>query len=357
MAALLIGPASASANDEEPNISIAGSGALAVEGEEGEPTLTGHLTIFNTGAADEAIELALQPSGTNGVEVESFAPQSIAAGSAERVAIVFDGFDDLDEIVTGQLVLSGDTELLSRDVSLTPAAQPAAPWPEVLIVVALAVTLGLMLVVLGAVPRESRAQLRKRATGPKWTFASWASILTALGAVLGTVLTGVTLPEVVSQIDKETLVELNLLFLALIAVAPFAFYAVRARDTTEADQAAGLTGYNAMLLFSCCLTCGAVVGQIGTLALLAWELIGGGFWGWFAVAFAGVLALLSLAYGFQTTVRLVVTDWEAIAKADAEAAKKVAATQGFELQPDDLGGPVALPDRVPSITARRPVLP
>ena len=358
VAVALVTPAAASgAGAEGPVLSIVGEGPLAVEAEAGVEDTKGYITVFNSGATAKTVEVELQAASSTDVIVKDFEPDSVGPASAERITIEFDGLSELTEPASGQLVVTGDVVPLAREATLTPAPQPSAPWPQVLVVIALAFTLGMMLVIAGDVRIKDRALLRKRATGPKWTFSSWATILTAVGAVLGTALGAVTLPDVPTEIDKATLVELNVLFLALIAIAPFVFYAIRAKESKPEEQAAGLTGYNGVLLFSCCLTCGAVMGQLGALALLAWELIGGGFWGWFAVVAIGLIAILALVYCFQTTKRVVTTDWEAIAKADAEAAKKAAASAGLAIQLDDLSGQTPIVDRVPAVAPQRPVLP
>jgi hypothetical protein len=113
-------------------------------------------------------------------------------------------------------------------------------------------------------------KLTKQAPGPKWGFgSSWTTNLTAVGATLGTVLGAATLPDVPSQIDKDTFVQLNLGFGLLVVIAPFLFHALRwpIRKTAMDDN--GLYGGNVTLLVACCLTFAAVLGELATLALLS----------------------------------------------------------------------------------------
>jgi hypothetical protein len=111
---------------------------------------------------------------------------------------------------------------------------------------------------------------------PKWSVESWATHLTAVGALVGTVLGSASLPEVPRQIDKNSLVALSLLFGALVVVAPFVFQAVQSpRVSANAPEEEGGNGYTWVLLVSCWLTLGAVFGQLATLGLATWEIAGG----------------------------------------------------------------------------------
>jgi hypothetical protein len=234
------------------------------------------------------------------------------------VAVTFTGLDALKkDPVEGQIVVTGGAEPVARAVTITPAPQPKHDWPELIFwgsVLAFVVLLVLGIVV-------GWGKLRKKAPGPKWSFSSWATTLTAAGGILGTVLGAATLPDVPQQIDKDTLVRLNLLFTVMVVVGPFLFQAIRNPKTDPSDQEAGYSGWNLTLLLSCALTGAAVGGELATLGLLGWELASGGVWGEAILWAVGVVGLFAAYYFGVTIFWLVRTDWK---KIDEDAAKAAA---------------------------------
>jgi hypothetical protein len=256
------------------------------------------------------------------VTIEDFNPKSAAGGSATRVAVTFAGLDKIEkEPVEGQIVVTGGAEPVARAVEITPAPQPSREWPEWIFWRSVAVFI--ILLVVGLV--VGNTSLLNPAPGPKWSFDSWATTLTAAGGILGTVLGAATLPEVPQQIDKDSLVRLNLLFTVMVVVGPFLFQALRNPTTSASDQESGYSGWNITLLLSCATTGAAVFGELVTLGLLGWELTDGGEWGeaikWAVVA----VALIAAYYFLVTVIRLVRTDW----KGPAEEAAKEAARQRY----------------------------
>jgi hypothetical protein len=151
--------------------------------------------------------------------------------------------------------------------------------------------------------RERRAWLKTAAEPPKWEFDSWATTLTAIGGVFAVVLGEVTFPEVPSQVSKDELVNLNILFGGLVLLGPFLFVAIGSFPTAK-------TGTNRTMLFACTFTLWAVIGQLGCFGLLAWELLDGNPW-------AHVLAVATIAgivlawlYFFFTLTKQAVPDEE-----------------------------------------------
>jgi hypothetical protein len=200
-------------------------------------------------------------------------------------------------------------------------------------------------VALRARAKKKGHLLLKKAPGPKWGFDSWATTATAVGAILGTVLGGATLPEVPHEIDKQSLVALNLLFGGLVVLAPFVFQAIRKPTAPAADPDAGLWGYNVALLFACSLTCGAVLGEIATLTLLAWELTGGGGWGVVAIVGLAAVGVLAAYYFAVTSWSLATTDWEVLAakkKAEAQQAQREALEEAAPEALEEAGAPVVV---------------
>lgn len=201
---------------------------------------------------------------------------------------------------------------------ITPALHPSADWPKVIVIGSLVAMVILWFGVLAVaiVKHKSTTLLTGKAPGPKWSFDSWATTLTAGGAILGTVLATATFPTAPRQIDKESLVRLSLLFGALVIVAPFVFQTIRRPRASAAEQDAGLWGYNWSLLLACSITCGAVLGELAAFGLLSWELIGGHTWGWIAVLVMIVLGVLGAWYFILTSWQLATTDWAATVAAD-----------------------------------------
>ena len=241
---------------------------------------------------------------------------------------------------------------------ITAALHPWADWPKVVVIGSLAamVILWFGILVVAISNRKSTTLLRGKAPGPKWSFDSWATTLTAGGAILGTVLATATYPAVPRQIDKESLVRLSLLFGALVVVAPFVFQAIRRPTPSAADQDAGLWGYNWSLLLACSITCGAVLGELAASALLSWELIGGHTWGWIAVGVVALLGLLGAWYFILTSWQLATTDWAAKVVADHATASN--ASKSFVMGIAQASRGEDVPDEVlQPLTAAAPTAP
>jgi hypothetical protein len=123
--------------------------------------------------------------------------------------------------------------------------------------------------------------------------------------VLGTVVASVTFPAFPVEIDKDTLITLTVFFGLLAVVGPFIFECIR---HASADQS-GLQGYNGTLLIAFSVTLAAVLGELGALGLLFWEILSGGALGWVAVVAAGLACILAVIYFGQTAPDAVSTDW------------------------------------------------
>jgi hypothetical protein len=149
----------------------------------------------------------------------------------------------------------------------------------------------------------------KPVPGPTWSFSSWASNLSLLGGVLATVLAGASL-STSHPLDKSTFVALAAFFVFLIFAGPFIFQCARyhAADPTKS------AGSNLTLLVACSLTLAAVVGQFATLALLYWEILGGGAWGVLACVVAAGFGILVVYYYVVTVPRLLKVEWSATLK-------------------------------------------
>lgn len=309
--ALLASVAPAAARAGGPTLVVLGSDTLDVTGTPHASTATAFVSVFNRGNDPATLTVSFAASSAAGVSVEkSPVPNTVQPGDAKRVKVTFTGLTSLTSVVDGELIVHGGAAPVAKSVSITPAPQPAHLWARDFILGSLILAgLGFVVTAIWACVRCS-GRLTMAAPGPKWEFGgSWATNLTAVGATLGTVLGAATLPAVPSQIDKETLVRLNLGFGLLVVVAPFLFQAVRAPNRKRAVDDDGLYGWNITLLAACSLTYAAVLGELATLALLFWELLRGGSYGVAVVVATGAAGALVAWYFIATVPFAATTDW------------------------------------------------
>jgi hypothetical protein len=302
-----------------PVLSIAGEGELTVTGSGGDTAST-EVVVVNPGEP-VPISVTFHSTGEGTVVVTSLEPEEAAKG-ATLVKVEFSGLSKLGSSESGALEVKGGAAPLVIPTKVARGLHSSASWPVIFVVGAFVVMLLLLLaILLKAEKPGNETYLKKRAPGPKWSFSSWATTLTAVGGLLGTVAASASYPPEPIEISKDSLVSLSLLFAALVVIGPFIFQALRTRTAIAADQDEGLWGYSWALLLSCAITCGAVLGQLACLALLTQELITGGVWAVLALLAVIGLGFLALGYFWQTAWSLATTDWEAMV---AEAEKKAA---------------------------------
>jgi hypothetical protein len=300
----------ASAEASSSGLTIAGTGPVEIAAKQGSDEATGSLVVLNRGARSVGLTAELQAATAPKVTLAHLEPKRVVPG-ATRVDVVVTGLKSVDEKIAGELVLTGDGALVAVGVTITPAPQPSRNWAHDILLGASVLAAALfVLVALLVLAKEGWKRLFASAPGPKWSFSeSWASTLTTSGAVLGTVLGSATLPAVPREIDKQTLVGLNLLFGAAVVAAPFLFQTIRnpRADSTSDDGG----GFNVTLLLACAITFGAVEGELAALALLAWEIVGSSWHD--TVAAVGILAGALAAYYFLvTTFWLARKDWATV---------------------------------------------
>jgi hypothetical protein len=326
VAALLLGaPAHAA-------VQLLGSeDALSVSATTGSDEATTYVTVFNDGKTISRLTASFNASSQSTVKIKSVSPATIAAGQVVRAAIVFTGLKALGDSVSGQLIVDGDGTPSSRPITITPAPQPLLNWAEAIIIGVIAVIFALMIAIFVSAVSDGKASLlTKQAPGPKWSFDSWATTSTALGALLGVVLGSAVLPDVPRQIAKDSLIAMNLVFGGMVVVAPFIFQAVRRSGASPADQDAGLWGYNWVLALACSITCGAVLGELATLSLVGWEVAGPNVWRYVLLLALLLLAILATGYFFTTARELATTDWAALVEKDKQRARREdSALKGF----------------------------
>lgn len=129
------------------------------------------------------------------------------------------------------------------------------------------------LVLAALVVVAARAISRPRGTTidfPQWEFSkSWASNLTVVGAVLGTVLSAKVLPKRTVVVTPDGYTALSLLFGILVVIAPFLYTAFRKGKRTPTGPE--YEGRNGVFLVASAVTIWAVCGEIGTIGLVLYE--------------------------------------------------------------------------------------
>lgn len=322
-----------------PELTVLGSGPVEVKAEAGKDTAEAFVSVLNTGGEPANISVGFQASRSASIKATLAGSAEIKPRQAANVGVRFTGLKGLTEDATGQIVVQGGSKPVAQSATITPALQPLVDWPLVIVLGCMGASLLLIgaiaLRVLGKRSAAGGSLLLGPAPGPKWSYDSWATHLTAVGALLGTVLGAATLPAVPVQIDKESLVGLSLLFAGLAAAGPFVFQAIRSPDA-KAGEEEGNWGYTWGLLIACWLTLGAVLGELTTLGLAAWVITGGDGAGIALEVGLGVLFLLAAYYVVTTANALASVDWRELARKAKQAAEEKQAREAAERWPESV---------------------
>lgn len=323
--ALALLPVSEALAQPGPAISVLNTEPLKVSGSKGEDMVEVKFSVLNAGAP-APITVKFQASSDERVAVQSWNPETLPSG-ATRLIVKLGGVEDLSEAATGQLVVKGGESTVAQSVEVDPSP-PDKPWPSIIVGGSLALSILVALFVAGSLGK-ARDRLQNSAPNPKWEYSSWATTITAVGAVFGTVLGEATFPEFPTNISSSELVNLSILFGVLVLIGPFLFEALRgydiSRDLTKVER----TGSNLTMLIASSFTLWAVLGQLGAFGLLGWELLGGNWLAYVAAVAAGIFILLTCWYFFTTMSEQVRRDW----KKEEEEARKEAGEQGCCQEP------------------------
>jgi hypothetical protein len=333
------------AQDPPPKLTVVGEGPVPVKATADDDAANLALILVNEGPASVRVEdVAFEASSwtppgarspvvrTAGVRVETFGPLKTLPPGATRLVVRLNGLAQLTgDPVDGQLILRGENGrvLGAQSVSITPAPQPSADWPNLFFWLGVGM-LALLAVVAFATLAVARPAgvslgdaLTASAPGPDWTVDGWSGKLALVGGLLAIVLGEITLPTVPREINKETLVQMNVVFVVMLAVGPFVFYALRRRKVRASWGTAvrlldmdtkGVWGLKAVLLGSYVVTAVAVTGQIGALILLGCEITSNS-WHVLVIVIGALLALLALRSFWVVTYGQARADWDAKAKA------------------------------------------
>jgi hypothetical protein len=202
----------------------------------------------------------------------------------------------------------------------TTTFSPAAEWPVVIIASSFGVGALLLAILIRRVIKKTGGTAWLGDSAPssaKWGFESWALHLTGIGGILGTVLGAVALPEAPTQIDKESVVALSLLFGGSVVVAPFLYEAITRWPKVPIGNTEQGTGFIVVMLISCAIVLGGAVGELFTLGLVGWELTGGNARGILCEITLGLLSLLACYYVAVTAYEAAMIEWKPPAEATA----------------------------------------
>jgi hypothetical protein len=294
----------------EPVISILNTEALEVSGEQGQSTVEAKFSVMNTSGRTVRPLATFQAASDERVNVRSVTPKRVKPRDTRIMTVTLGPVDDLSETVTGQIVVDDGTALVAQSVAIAPPP-PDEPWPATLILASVAVAGAAAGWVLFELKRKDNSpDLGDPVPDPEWSFSSWATTLTALGAGFGVVLTAVTYPSVPGHVGKEELVNLNILFGLILLSAPFVFEALRKFTPAEKANKPKRRGTKGLLLFASSLTLWAVVGEVLALGLLGFELVDGDS-AWVAPVAAVGFVALAIKYFIATTRQQIEMDWKA----------------------------------------------
>jgi hypothetical protein len=295
---------------------ILGHAPVEVKAKPGQANATAYISVLNTGHRPARVHVSFQASTSEAVKAKVSSRTMIERGKAARLAVTFTGLTKLKGGASGQLVVQGGSKPVAQSATIireSPPPKPLVDWPPFIVGIAIGLAAVLMILVAVCVFGKNSSLLHGPAPGPKWSFDSWASKLTAVGALLGTVLGAATLPSG-AQIDKASLIGLSLLFAGLTAASPFVFQALRSPKVAMSSEEDANWGYTWGLLIACWLTLGGVLGQLMTLGLASWLIVGGDVWSILLEIALGLLVILAAYYVVVTAYGLASADWEEIRK-------------------------------------------
>ena len=290
-AAALVLAAAASA---APPVTVLSPMTLTVQA--AEPT-TETLTVRNDGSSVSTLQLtSMLDAGSAQVQPTQV---TIPAFGVKAFQVTITA-DRNDRSANGQLVLTAP--------GAPPAAVPVVIEPEqsrswsaaLLIFVPLLGAAVLVIVRLRTVDHRGPF-------GPaNWDYSeSWATSLTLVGALLGTVLGAGVLPDNLDLFSKAGYAGFNVLFGMLVVVAPLVYAAGQRRIKDSEDKKQQYQGTTLAFALASIVTLWGVFGELATIGLLYREIEKAGELNTFLVAVSwGVLSLVFLVTVLYSVKRM-----------------------------------------------------
>lgn len=301
---VLAGPAIAAADD---TLAFVESDPLVVAFSSPAAAPTALVAIRNNGdtAAALTVSLLLGDGATSadGIVEVTGDPTTVEAHEVAWVTLTFTAQEDLDAL-DGYLVATADLAgpatrpiqvvldqrvigFAGGSLVLSGSALPGGPGA----VLGIAVTLAMGLIVLKGL--ANRFRLASKVGSPKWGYDSWASTVTAVGAVLGTVLGAGFFPVAPNLLSVAQFAGLNVLAGMLVIGAPFLYQTLAHSDGT---------GNAPILLVAAAVSFTAVFTELLTLMLAVSDAaasVGSTVVSTALLATGLVLIVLTLWYGWQ----------------------------------------------------------
>jgi hypothetical protein len=234
-------------------------------------TATQIVTVVNDGIET----LPVQFEALIGDEDVTISPATLdlAPHSVTQVLLKFTS-PKPDEDLAGTLIVTGSSppgvvplEILADRELATPA--------KTIVIVTLLVAIAFVIIRWWTLKLEHERVGLNRHMGPVgWKFSdSWASNLTAVGAILGAIAGTSLLPDRRTYVSKDWLTTLNMFFGALTVVAPFVFAATRVakKPYPSGDKEPEYLGIVFWFLVSGGITFWAVLGELATIGLFVAE--------------------------------------------------------------------------------------
>jgi hypothetical protein len=248
-------------------IKIIASGDLSVDLGPTPGTATVSVALYNQSASDAAVILSLVIPGKNaGAVTVDPSPIMVKKGEVAPVEVKLMRKKESATLAAFLVAtMNGGSDSLPISVKAVVAPISDLPWMigRLALMAAAAVFIVVVLLKL-AILRE----LGSVVGNVGWDFdKSWATSVTTIGAVLGTVASAGLLPEEPELLSKESAAGLTLLFGVIAVLAPF-LYIATARLSKDADGAMQVDGYFLFFLISSFVTTVAVFGELATLSVL-----------------------------------------------------------------------------------------
>lgn len=261
---------------------------VSVELSDGATTATKLVTIANDGPSSVPVTFRIiAPDAAVDVHIGTEpAERMLPPASVTSFTLTFAPTSTAED-VTGRLVAEASTDKsapltspASVDFELL-AARETTWWAQAVAICSLGLAALITLLRMWTIKpassyvRSSRRVKLSAKMGPvNWKFGdSWASNLTAAGALLGTVSGASLLPERRLYVSEDWFTALNLFFGALVVVAPFVYASVRVANKPypAGDKEPEYVGFVGTFLLCCAITLWAVLGEILTIGLFLME--------------------------------------------------------------------------------------
>jgi hypothetical protein len=276
------------ANEPAAGLQVVGPEGLKLSVDAGKEE-TEPVTVWVRNATDSPVHprfsAQLQDTDTTPGDVVSVLPASggafrpVPAKTVQHYRLRLKGLDD-DNSSEGQLVISADAPESSRasvpapatvGVTVTPKRSYGNTYYYILFVPAL---LAMALVAIGWRRTTPRPAFAGTIAPANLSFSSgFASTLTIVGAVLGTVIAAGVLPTDTMHLAVGAYKALNIIFGALIAAAVLIVSAFQ-KQTAGKDGGPELRAYVWAFLIACAVTAWAAFGELATLWFLIWDVNG-----------------------------------------------------------------------------------